>query len=71
MAITAKGVVAIFASSATMAQQAGPGAYAPVELPEEADDTFIRVFNPARAPGDAAARRGVRWIPHVGRWLQP
>lgn len=54
----AASVLAVFtlASPATKAQQVGPTAHAPVELVEEANNTFICVFHPARAPGDVPGR---------------
>ena len=57
MAVAAS-VLATFtpASSATMAQQAGPTAHAPVELVEEANNAFICIFNPTRRPEHVPAR---------------
>jgi hypothetical protein len=49
-----------------MAQQAGPTAHAPVELVEEANSTFICVFNPARTPADVPARAAALAAPRRG-----
>ncbi|HSA80861.1 MAG TPA: S8 family serine peptidase [Geminicoccaceae bacterium] len=64
----ATSVLATFtlASSAIIAQQAGPTAHAPVELVEEANDTFICVFNPARPPADVSARAAALAARHGG-----
>ncbi len=72
MARRGQRIVATSASSATMAQQAGPTAHVPVELVEEVSDAFICVLSPACAPADVAARARVSaGSSYVGRQPQP